>query len=169
MKRNEIEKYHKSLMRQTPKNPPVQKEFAFSTKLGIVNSKQRASNLTDPYQKKKKQTRQGSICQTSEPGIPQATSLQELTIRKFSLLPRRDSKNRAVQTVKVSKFPHKSDRPPPTQPLPKTAMPLTGSTVASPLEIKGQQCMKFTFSQGLLKTRCYPRPKISLFTSPEQD
>lgn len=54
MKRNEIEKYHKSLMRQTPKNPPVQKEFAFSTKLGIVNSKQRASNLTDPYQKKKK-------------------------------------------------------------------------------------------------------------------
>ena len=47
-------KYHKSLMRQTPKNPPVQKGSAFSTKLGIVNSKQRASNLTDPYQKKKK-------------------------------------------------------------------------------------------------------------------
>lgn len=58
MKRNEIEKYHKSLMRQTPKNPPVQKEFAFSTKLGIVNSKQRASNLTDPYQKKKKKKNQ---------------------------------------------------------------------------------------------------------------
>lgn len=58
MKRNEIEKYHKSLMRQTPKNPPVQKEFAFSTKLGIVNSKQRASNLTDPYQKKKKKKTQ---------------------------------------------------------------------------------------------------------------
>lgn len=59
MKRNKIEKYHKSLMRQTPKNPPVQKEFAFSTKLGIVNSKQRASNLTDPYQKKKpNQTRE---------------------------------------------------------------------------------------------------------------
>lgn len=54
MKRNKIEKYHKSLMRQTPKNPPVQKEFAFSTKLGIVNSKQRANNLTDPYQKKNK-------------------------------------------------------------------------------------------------------------------
>ena len=104
-------KYHKSLMRQTPKNPPVQKGSAFSTKLGIVNSKQRASNLTDPYQKKKKkkknQTR--SIYQTSQPGRPQATSLQELTIRKFSLLRRRDSKNRAVRTVKVSKFPHKSD------------------------------------------------------------
>lgn len=59
MKRNKIEKYHKSLMRQTPKNPPVQKEFAFSTKLGIVNSKQRASNLTDPYQKKKTEPDKG--------------------------------------------------------------------------------------------------------------
>ena len=88
-------KFHKSLMRQTPKNPPVQKGSAFSTKLGIVNSKQRASNLTDPYQEKKG-TRQESICQTSQPGIPQATSFQELTIRKFSLLRRKDSKNRAV-------------------------------------------------------------------------
>lgn len=48
-------KFHKSLMRQTPKNPPVQKGSALSTKLGIVNSKQRASNLTDPYQEKKKE------------------------------------------------------------------------------------------------------------------
>ena len=110
--KKKIGNFHKSLLRQTPKNPPVQKGSAASTKLQIVNSKQRASNLTENHtnsKKKKKGIRQGSICQTSESGIPQVTSLQELTIRKFSLLPPRDSKNRAVQTVKVSKFPHKTD------------------------------------------------------------
>lgn len=97
-------KFPKSLMRQTPKNPPVQKGSALSTKLGIVNSKQRASNLTDPYQEKKG-TRQASICQTSQPGIPQATSLQELTIRKFSLLRRKDSKKQSCLNSQGQQIP----------------------------------------------------------------
>lgn len=52
------------------------------------------------------------------------------------LSPSRDSKNKAVQIVKVSKLPQSGINCPP--PLPKTAMQLAIPTVASTLEIKGQ-------------------------------